>query len=144
MIELLKLNKVELTQLKKDTTIEVEVYRIDDYKTAARQYEMHHPNSDVKVSTNLQKMNFRKGDYYIPMNQVANHFLIETLEPQAQEDIATEYLKNYPAIKTKLEQRRATDSVFAKSGRDQLNFVFQNSSYFEPVNMRYPVYRVIR
>ena len=129
---------------------------------------MHHPNSDVKVSTNLQKMNFRKGDYYIPMNQVANHFLIETLEPQAQdsyfawnyfdailgqkegysaysfEDIATEYLKDNPAIKTKLEQRRATDSVFAKSGRDQLNFVFQNSSYFEPVNMRYPVYRVIR
>jgi hypothetical protein len=31
-----------MTQLKKDSTIEVEVYRIDDYKTAARQNEMHH------------------------------------------------------------------------------------------------------
>ena len=50
VIDLLKLNKVQMTQLKKDTTIEVEVYRIDDYKTAARQYEMHHLNSDVKTS----------------------------------------------------------------------------------------------
>jgi hypothetical protein len=46
--DLLKLNKVKMTPLKKDTTIEVEVYRIDDYKTSPRQYEMHHLNSDVK------------------------------------------------------------------------------------------------
>ena len=154
--------------MKKDTAIEVEVYRIDDYKTAAAQYEMHHPNSDVKISSSIQKMNFRKGDYYIPMNQVANHFLIETLEPQAEdsyfawnyfdailgqkegysayafEDIAADYLKNNPGLKAKLEQKRATDTAFAKNGGAQLNFVFQNSSYFEPVNMRYPVYRVIK
>ena len=164
--DLLKLNKVEMTALKKDTTIEVEVYHIDDYKTAAKQYEMHHLNSDVKLSSSMQKMNFRKGDYYITMNQAANHFLIETLEPQAQdsyfawnyfdailgqkegyspyafEDIASEYLKNNPGVKAKLEQKRATDTAFAKNGAAQLNFVFQNSSYFEPVNMRYPVYRI--
>ena len=35
VIELLKLNKVQMRQLKKDTTIEVEVYHIDDYKTSA-------------------------------------------------------------------------------------------------------------
>ncbi|MGZ8557355.1 MAG: M14 family metallopeptidase [Chitinophagaceae bacterium] len=168
VIDLLKLNKVELIQLKKDTTIEVEVYRIDDYKASPRQYEMHHLNSDVKISSSSQKMNFRKGDYYIPMNQVANHFLIETLEPQAQdsyfawnyfdailgqkegyspyafEDIAADYLNTNPDLKTRLDQKRTTDTGFAKSGSAQLNFVFQNSSYFEPVNMRYPVYRVMR
>lgn len=168
VIDLLKLNKVEMTQLKKDTSIEVQVYRIDDYKTGSRQYEMHHLNSDVKISTVIQKMNFRKGDYYIPMNQIANHFLIETLEPQAEdsyfawnyfdailgqkegystysfEDIATDYLKNNPGIKTKLEQKRATDTAFAKNGGAQLNFVYQNSPYYEPVHMRYPVYRIIK
>ena len=167
VIELLKLNKVNMTQLKKDTTIEVEVYHIEDYKTAARQYEMHHPNSDVKLRSVVQKMHFRKGDYYIPMNQVANRFLIETLEPQAQdsyfawnyfdailgqkegysayafEDIAAEYLKKNPDLKNRLEARRSTDTAFAKSGSAQLNFVFQNSTYFEPVNMRYPVVRVL-
>ncbi len=168
VIDLLKLNKVELIQLKKDTTIEVEVYRIDDYKTSPRQYEMHHLNSDVKISSSLQKMNFRKGDYFIPMNQAANHFLIETLEPQAQdsyfawnyfdailgqkegyspyafEDIAADYLNTNPDLKTRLDQKRVTDTAFAKNGSAQLNFVFQNSSYFEPANMRYPVYRVMR
>ena len=168
VIELLKLNKVEMVPLKKDTTIEVEVYHIDDYKSSARQYEMHHPNSEVKLSASSQKMKFRKGDIYIPMNQAANRFLIETLEPQAQdsyfawnffdavlgqkegysayafEDIASVYLDKHPELRTKLEQRRASDTAFAKSGSAQLNFVFQNSSYFEPVNMRYPVFRVLK
>jgi hypothetical protein len=168
VIDLLKINKVEMIQLKKDTTIEVEVYHIDDYKTAARQYEMHHLNSDVKIITSMQKMKFRKGDYYIPMNQSANRFLIETLEPQAEdsyfawnffdailgqkegfsgysfEDIAAEYLKKNPELKTKLQERRAADTAFAKSANAQLNFVYQNSPYFEPVSMRYPVYRVLK
>ena len=168
VIELLKLNKVEMVPLKKDTTIEVEVYHIDDYKSSARQYEMHHPNSEVKLSASSQNMKFRKGDIYVPMNQAANRFLIETLEPQAQdsyfawnffdavlgqkegysayafEDIASVYLDKHPELRTKLEQRRASDTAFAKSGSAQLNFVFQNSSYFEPVNMRYPVFRVLK
>ncbi len=166
VIDLLKLNKVEMQQLKKDSTIEVEVYYIDDYKTSPRQYETHHPNSEIKIRSVLQKMKFRKGDYYIPLNQVANRFLIETLEPQAEdsyfawnffdailgqkegysgysfEDIAAAYLKTNPGLKNKLEQKRAVDSNFAKSANAQLNFVFQNSPYFEPVNMRYPVFRV--
>lgn len=168
VIDLLRLNKVEMIQLKKDTSIEVEVYHIDDYKTASRQYEMHHLNSDVKINSSLQKMNFRKGDYYIPLNQAANHFLIETLEPQAEdsyfawnyfdailgqkegysaysfEDIAADYLKTNPDVKVKLEQKRGADTAFAKNGSAQLNFVYQASPYFEPVYMRYPVYRVIR
>lgn len=168
VIELLKLNKVEMTILKKDTSFEVEVYHIDDYKTTSRQYEMHHPNTNVKISSSIKKMNFRKGDYYIEMNQKANRFLIETLEPQAQdsyfawnyfdailgqkegysgyafEDIAAEYLKKNPELKQKLELKRNTDTAFAKNGGAQLNYVYENSSYYEPVHMRYPVYRVIR
>ncbi len=168
VIELLKLNKVEMERFKKDTSIEVEVIRIDDYKTASRQYEMHHPNTNIKISSTKQKMNFRKGDYYVPMNQVANHFLIETLEPQAEdsyfawnffdailgqkegysayafEDIAATYLETNMPLKEQLEQKRATDTAFAKNGAAQLNFVYQHSSYFEPEHMRYPVYRVIK
>jgi len=166
VIDLLKANKVEMTQLKKDTTIEVEVYRIDDYKTATRQFEMHHVNSDVKTSTTIKQIKFRKGDYYIPMNQVANRFLIETLEPTAIdsyfswnffdailgqkegysgyafEDIASDYLKKNPDVKAKLDQRVASDTAFVKNGRAQLNFVYENSPWVEPDYLKYPVYRV--
>ncbi len=166
VIELLKTNKVQMTQLKKDSTIEVEVYRIDDYKTAARQNEMHHINSDVKTSVTIKQIKFKKGDYYIPLNQVANRFLMETLEPAASdsyfawnffdgilgqkegysgyafEDIAADYLKSNPDLKNKLEQKRSTDTAFAKNGRAQLNFVYENSPWVEPNYLRYPVYRV--
>ena len=168
VIDLLKLNKVKMTQLKKDSTIEVETYKIEDYKTLPRQYEMHHLNTEIKTNSSLQSVTFKKGDWYIPMNQEANRFLIETLEPKAEdsylawnyfdavlgqkegysayafEDIAADYLKNNPASKLKLEQRRATDTAFAKDGRAQLNFVYQNSRWYEPDYMRYPVYRVIK
>jgi len=58
--------------------------------------------------------------------------------------VAAEYLKNEPALKTKLEQRRVTDTAFAKNGAAQLNFVFQNSRWYESAYMQYPVYRVTR
>ena len=44
------LDYVAANDLKKDTVIEVEVYKISDYKSSARQYEMHHLNTEVKTS----------------------------------------------------------------------------------------------
>lgn len=168
VIELLQLNKVQMQRLKRDTTIEVQAYKIDDYKTAARQYEMHHYNSDVVVSASIKSVQFRKGDWYIPMNQVANRFLIETLEPQAEdsyfawnyfdgilgqkegysayvfEDAAADYLQKNPSLKLQLEEKRTADTAFAKSARAQLNFIYQNSPWYEPAHMNYPVYRVLK
>ena len=102
------------------------------------------------------------------MNQTANRFLVETLEPVGEdsyfawnffdailgqkegyssysfEDTAAAYLKKNPALRAQLEQRRSTDTAFAKSAGAQLNFVYQNSPFFEPVHLRYPVYRLLR
>ncbi|RXK57832.1 hypothetical protein ESA94_20140 [Lacibacter luteus] len=166
VIELLQVNKVQMQQLKKDSTIEVEIYRIDEYKASPRPYEGHHLNSEVKTSKTVQQMKFRKGDWYIPMNQKANRFIMEVLEPTGDdsyfawnffdgilgqkegyssyvfEETAEAFLKQNPAVKQKLEERKATDTAFAKSGSTQLNFVYQNSPYYEPMHLRYPVYRV--
>ncbi len=166
VIELLKLNNVQMTQFRKDTTLEVEVYRIEKYTAGTRPYEGHHINNDVQVSSTTQKINFRKGDYYIPMNQEANRFLVEVLEPTAEdsyftwnffdpilgqkegysayafEDIAADYLRNNPFLQKKLQERRDTDTTFAKSASQQLNFVYQNSPFYEPDHLRYPVFRV--
>lgn len=165
VIELLKLNKVQMQTFIRDTAIEVEVCRVEDFKTSPRQFEMHHVNTDVQISSERQTINFRKGDYYIPMNQAANRFLIETLEPQADdsyfawnffdailgqkegysnyvfEETAAQYLEKNPDIAAKLQLRRSTDTAFAKSSAAQLDFVYKNSPYHEPAHMRYPVYR---
>ena len=168
VIERLQANLVQMQRLAKDTAIEVQWYKIENYQAIPRPFEGHHLNTKVQVSKNTKTIHFRKGDYYIPLNQIANRFLIETLEPQAEdsyfawnffdpilgqkegysdyhfEDVAAAYLKEHPQLKTKLEEKRATDSSFAKNADAQLNFVFQNSIYFEPAFLQYPVYSVLK
>ena len=167
VIELLQQNNVKMSRLKQDTIIRVEAYKIEDYKTSARQYEMHHPNSEVKISTSERMVQFRKGDWYIPFNQEAGRYLLETLEPQAEdsyfawnyfdailgqkegysayafEDTAAAYVQSHPEIKAQLDSRRAADTAFARSAGAQLNFVYRNSPWMEPGFMQYPVYRLL-
>jgi hypothetical protein len=88
-IERLQINGIQMERLKKDTSIEVEAYRIENYNSGARPYEGHHPNRDVQISKAIKKLSFRKGDYFIPLNQTGNRFLIEVLEPQGEDSYFT-------------------------------------------------------
>lgn len=167
VIEMLTLNQVEMKKIKSDTSINVELYYISNYKSSNTPYEGHHLNSGVTLTKKIQKVSFRKGDYYIPMNQKANRYLIETLEPEAEdsyfvwnffdgilgqkegfsgyafEPIAAEYLRKHPQLKIELDKKKKADSVFAKSAAAQLNFIYENSPFLEPDYKKYPVMRVL-
>jgi hypothetical protein len=167
-IERLQINGIQMERLKKDTSIEVEAYRIENYNSGARPYEGHHPNRDVQISKAIKKLSFRKGDYFIPLNQTGNRFLIEVLEPQGEdsyftwnffdailgqkesfsdyvfEETATTFLQTHPDVMQKLEEKRRTDSAFAKNGYAQLDFVYRNSAYYETAHNQYPVYRIVK
>ncbi|MDB5197703.1 MAG: hypothetical protein JWP88_2074 [Flaviaesturariibacter sp.] len=166
VIERLKASGVQMRQLTHDSTMEVEAYRVDNYQSSARPYEGHHLNTNVKISKSTKKIAFRKGDYFIPLNQAANRFIIEVLEPQGEdsyftwnffdpilgqkegfsdyvyEETASAYLTQHPEVKTQLDARKATDSTFAKSGAAQLDFIFRASPNYEPAHLQYPVYRI--
>lgn len=168
VIELLQLNQVEMHRLEKDTSFEVESYKIKSYQSTPTAFESHHINSNVVLEKSIQTVSFRKGDWYIPMNQKANRFLIETLEPESVdsyfawnffdgilqqkegfspysfEDIAAKYLKEHPEVKEKLEQKRKSDPEFAQDAYAQLNFIYENSLWMEPEYMQYPVYRLMK
>ena len=168
VIDRLKLNGVKLRYLLHDTIIDVEAYHIDDYKSYPRAYEKHHKNSAVKVSLSRQKIKFLKGDWLIPMDQAANRYIIEMLEPTGDdsffawnffdailqqkegysdyrwEDIAGEFLKKDPVLQKKLQDRRSADTAFAKNVASQLDFVYKNSAYYEPAHLRYPVFRIVQ
>jgi hypothetical protein len=168
VIERLQANGVQMRRLTKDTAFEVEVYRIESFQPSQRKFEGHHFNSNVKVTSTIQKETFRKGDYFIAMNQTLNRFIVEVLEPQAEdsyfawnffdpilgqkegfsdyvfEETAAQFLKDHPDVRARLESRKATDTIFAKSSAAQLNFVYQNSPWYEPSHNQYPVYRVPR
>lgn len=166
VLNILKNNKVIMRPLAHDTTIAVNVYHIADYKTAIRPFEGHYLHSHVKVNSSRDSIHFRKGDYYIPMNQTANRYLVETLEPTGGdsffawnffdailtpkehfsdyvfEDTAAAYVGRHPEIRQLIEEKKTKDSTFAKSADAQLNFVYEHSVYAEPGYLRYPVYRV--
>ncbi|GAA4732886.1 M14 family metallopeptidase [Flavisolibacter ginsenosidimutans] len=168
VIERLQANGIQMKRLSKDTVIEVESYRIENYTSGLRPYEGHHLNRDINVSKEVKNVSFRKGDYYIPTSQRGTRFLIETLEPQGEdsyfawnffdpvlgqkegfsdyafEDIAATFLQTHPDVKQKLEERKKSDAAFAKSAYAQLDFVYRNSPYYEPVHNQYPVFRVMR
>lgn len=165
--DLLKLNNVSMQRLTKDTIIQVEAYRIEDYKSLPRPYEKHHKNYDVVTSKKQQPIQFLKGDCIINCNQPAKRYIIEMLEPTGDdsffawnffdailqqkegysdyrwEDIAGEYLLKHPDLKQQLEEKKKADPNLAASASAQLNFVYKNSPYYEPAHLRYPVYRLI-
>lgn len=167
VIDLLKLNGVKLQPLMGDTSIPVEAYHIDEYKSSPWPYEKHHKNSGVKVSVTKQTIKFLKGDVYVPTNQRANRYLVEMLEPTGDdsffawnffdailqqkegysdyrwEDIAAQVLKNTPGLQQKLNDKKEADPKFAADASAQLNFIYKNSAYYEPVHMRYPVFRLV-
>ncbi len=166
VVSRLKANGVKMHKLNADTVIELTVYYIADYKTTPNPYEGHYLHSEVAVDKQKKQVQLRKGDYFIPVDQEAKRYLVETLEPTAPdaffawgffdavlqqkeyysdyafEDLAVELLAKDKQLKDKLEERKAADPAFAKDGKAQLHFVFQNSAYHEPEHMRYPVYRL--
>ena len=165
VVELLDRNKVKMQRLAKDTVLEVEYYMIEEYKSLPVPYEGHHLNTQVKVRTERGEIKFRKGDYYIPLDQEKNRFIVEVLEPTAGdsyftwnffdpilgqkegyshyvfEDFAAGYLEENPDLRSKLEEKKRTDTAFAGNGAAQLSFIYRNSPYYEPDHMRYPVFR---
>lgn len=168
VIERLRWNGVAMRLLTADTTVDVEMYRITNFRSSPNPYEGHHPNSGVEVSVEKKKWTYHKGDFWIELNQNANRYIVETLEPQGVdsyfawnffdgilnqkegysdyvfEDVAADILKKNAALRQKLEEKRKSDPKFAADAGAQLDFVYKNSPYFEPTFRLYPIGRVVK
>lgn len=166
VIRQLKRNGVVVQALPKDTLMVVSMYYITDYKSPQRPYEGHFIHTGVNVRTVSQSIQFYKGDYLIQTNQPTNRYIIETLEPQGVdsffawnffdsildqkeyfsgyifEDTAAELLKKDPALRKKLDEKRAADKAFAENANAQLDFIYRQTPYYEKTHNRYPVYRL--
>lgn len=168
VIELLQLNNIAMTPLEKDTEIEVESYRIKDYKTSKNTYEGHYPHNSVTVEATTRKVMFRKGDLIINTQQPGVKYLLETLEPQGVdsyftwnffdailqqkeyfsdyvfEDTAAALLKSDKKLKTAFDKKKQDDKAFADNADSQLDWIYRHSVYYEKTHMEYPVYRKVK
>lgn len=167
IIDLFKLNNVTMRQLTHDTTLNLQIYYIADFKTSTRPYEGHYLHSNVKLNAVQMPVKFYTGDYVVYTNQPLNRYIVETLEPQGVdsffawgffdsvldqkehysdyvfEDIAADLLKKDPTLRKKLDDEKARNPQLAASARAQLNFVYINSPFFEKTYQRYPVGRIL-
>lgn len=166
VISRLKMNGVTMQQLKKDTAIHVEVYYITGYQTVRTPYESHYMHYGTKVQRDTQLIPYLKGDYVVPVNQPANRYIVETLEPEGGdsffawnffdgilqqkewfsdyifEEKADSVLKSDPALEAQFGSKQKTDTAFAADHWGQLNYIYQNSGYKEKSHNRYPVARL--
>ncbi|WP_299128839.1 M14 family metallopeptidase [uncultured Winogradskyella sp.] len=166
IIELLKLNQVELTTIKKDTTFTVESYKIEDYQTRSNAYEGHYPHYNTTVKISEEKLHFKQGDYIINTKQRAMRYLLETLEPTAPdsffnwnffdtilqqkegfspyvwEDKAQVLLENNPKLNLEYNIKISYDETFANNWYAQLDWIHKQSENYEKAHLQYPIYRI--
>jgi hypothetical protein len=166
VINLLKLNTVEFTQLENDTTLTVETYKIDTYKTRTQAYEGHYPHYNTSVKSSNQNLTFREGDYIVYTDQKAIRYLLETLEPAAidsffnwnffdtilqqkegfspyvWEDKAELLLKLNPKLQIEYNIKVSYDEEFANNWYAQLDWIHKQSEHYEKAHLQYPVYRI--
>lgn len=162
----LKLNQIEMRLLDTPQTLQVEVYRIDDYQTVNSPYEGHYLHKNTQVSTSKENVAIVPNTYYrVSTDQAGIRYILETLEPEAVdsffnwnffdtilqqkegfspyvwEDKALEFLDNNPKIKTAFEAKRETDTTFANNWYLQLDWIHKKSPFYEKAHLRYPIYR---
>jgi hypothetical protein len=167
IIDLLKLNNVEMTAIKNDTTLTVESYKIKKYDTRQQAYEGHYPHYNVELDVSEAPITFSKGDYLVVTNQDAFRYLVETLEPQAPdsffswnffdtilqqkegfspyvwEDKAQQLLKRNPQLQIDFNLKKTFDTDFANSWYAQLDWLHKQSVHYEKAHLQYPVYRLL-
>ena len=168
ILERLQWNGVEVKVLQEDISIPLEMYYIREYETVKSPYEAHYLHHSVQAEKEEMEWAYHKGDVVVFVNQPANRYIVETLEPHAPdsyfawnffdgilmqkeyfssyvfEDLAAEMLKQNVALKESLEAKKEDDEEFAKDARAQLNFIYRRSPYFEPTYQLYPVGRIVK
>ena len=166
VIELLKLNNIEFTEIKNDSTLLAEVYHIKSFETVKNPFEGHYLHYKTEVSKSTENISLKKGDILVKTQQPGVRYLLETLEPSAPdsffnwnffdailqqkegfspyvwEDMAENFLNENPEIKKEFERKKMSDPAFMNNWYAQLDWIHKQSPYYEKSHLRYPIVRV--
>lgn len=166
VIERLLLNRIEYSRLRKDTILRVEYYYIEEYNTARSLNNGHYKHYATKTRTEIGYIRFLEGDYLIPLNQPSKEYLVQSLEPVADdsffnwnffdailsrkeyfspyvfEEKAKELLARDPHLAKEFAIKKQSDAEFASDHYAQFRFLYEHSLYAEDTYKRYPVARM--
>ncbi len=165
VIELMRRNNIQMEFISQDTTLSVSKYRLDNYRTANSAYEGHYPHSNVVVKEEVVDLRFRESDILIPTQQPGFRYIMETLEPTAQDSFfkwnffdtivqqkesvstyvfeatAGKILEENQTLKKQFDSIKKVDADFRKSNYRQLEWIHKRSPNYEPAHLNYPIYK---
>ncbi len=164
--ERLALNRVQMRQLAKDTALVAEYYKFINVESWPQQYNWHRYHTKVQLEKVRDTIRFYQGDYVIEMNQPANKYIVEMLEPEAEdsffrwnffdpclesreyfssygfEENAMKYLDTHPDFKKQFEEAVKNDPALANNHRAQMAYIYDNTEWADNRMNRYPVARI--
>ncbi|WP_430909437.1 M14 family metallopeptidase [Maribacter sp. 2-571] len=166
IIDLLEQNQIEYRQIRNDSALVVESYKIKEYKTYTEAYEGHYPHYGTKVSKETIKVLFSEGDYLVLTDQPGIRYVLESLEPIAMdsffnwnffdtilqqkedfspyvfEEVAAKLLKSDQNLREAFLEKKNNDPEFESDWYAQLEWVYHRSVHYEKAHLQYPVYRI--
>ena len=146
--------------------LDVEMYKFSNVKWQQRPYEGRHPLT-YTVEKFKDKHTFPPGTMVAWMNQRAARILIQALEPEAPdafvqwgffdatfeqkeyaegyvlEKVAREMITTNPQLKQEFDDKVKSDTSFANSSYQRLNYFYQHSPYWDQEINVYPVARLM-
>ncbi|UXP32592.1 M14 family metallopeptidase [Reichenbachiella agarivorans] len=164
IIQKLKMHGVQVEVITQSQTVEVEQYRIEDYKHAARPFEGKVRVEDVTVSTSRQTITYSKGSARVTTDQPLGLLVTLLLEPQSPDSFLqwgyfhsifsrTEYIEKYvmeplakqmlasdPALKSQFEEKMK-EEVFANSPDLIYQWFYAQTPYYDQQWKLYPIAR---
>jgi hypothetical protein len=166
VIERLSANGVIFRTFSKDTTILVNEQRIATFESYSKPYEGHFYHRSVTVNRTAESLTFKKGDLLISTDQDRQNFLLNVLIPEMEdsyfrwnmfdsylqqkegfsdyvfEDLAVKLLAENADLNALFLKKKETDAKFASNPEAQLDFIYKNSSYYEPDAYRLPIFEI--
>ncbi|MEO1448389.1 MAG: M14 family zinc carboxypeptidase [Bacteroidota bacterium] len=164
-IERLQAQGVPMQRFKRDTSLRVEAYYLEDVKTSKGSYEGHFYHQSLKTRTEPARVLLLAGDWIVWPEGYTSAYTVHALEPLAQdaffrwnfydsflmrkeyfssyifEDEAAEMLAKDPELAADFAAAKARDEQLRNSAYMQLNYLYERSPHAEPTYLRYPIFR---
>ncbi len=166
LIPIIELHGIRVDQIVDTKTLSVEKYKFNNVSFDSSPYEGRLiPNFDYEIL--MDKIETIPGDYIVNSNQRSLGMIVHLLEPKAEDSFIKwgfmniiferkEYFEDYSmepiaqqmyseseALRNEFKNLVESDSVFANSVDERLNFFYEHSPYYDEKHNFYPILRVV-
>jgi hypothetical protein len=166
VIERIQFHGIKMTIIGSDINIPVKKYRFINPKWQQNPYEGRHPMTNISAEEFDQETTFPAGSVIVELAQPAAKIIVHMLEPEGEgsfvywgffdavceqkeygesyviEKLAREMIAEDPVLKVAFEEKRNTDTNFAKNHWDMINWFYNRTQYADQKRLVYPVGKI--